>query len=65
MAKAKGLGKGLDAMLPKKIEKPKEKTEKKEEENVSRETLVKISSIEPNTMKALMRISLRALRPMR
>lgn len=48
MAKAKGLGKGLDAMLPKKIEKPKEKTEKKEEENVSRETLVKISSIEPN-----------------
>lgn len=48
MAKAKGLGKGLDAMLPKKIEKPKEKTEKKEEENVSCETLVKISSIEPN-----------------
>jgi len=48
MAKAKGLGKGLDAMLPKKIEKPKEETEKKEEENVSRETLVKISSIEPN-----------------
>ena len=43
MAKAKGLGKGLDAMLPKKIEKPKEETEKKEEENVSRETLVKIS----------------------
>ena len=41
----RGLGKGLDSMIPKKIV-----TEKKEskKENVSRETLIKISEIEPN-----------------
>ena len=54
MAKAKGLGKGLDSMIPKKIDTKKEtvasKTGKKTEENqnVSRETLIKITDIEPN-----------------
>lgn len=46
----RGLGKGLDSMIPKKLptSEPKEKVEKKEE-NVSRETLIKISEIEPNS----------------
>lgn len=42
----RGLGKGLDSMIPKKL--PKSEPKKKEE-NVSRETLVKISEIEPNS----------------
>lgn len=42
----RGLGKGLDSMIPKKI--VKEPAQKKEEKNVSRETLIKISEIEPN-----------------
>lgn len=42
----RGLGKGLDSMIPKKI--PTSEPKKKEE-NVSRETLVKISEIEPNS----------------
>lgn len=47
MARAKGLGKGLDSMIPKKVPDTK-KTTKKETENVSRETLIKINEIEPN-----------------
>ena len=46
MARAKGLGKGLDSMIPKKVM-PDTKQSKKEE-NVSRETLIKINEIEPN-----------------
>lgn len=42
----RGLGKGLDSMIPKKI--VSEPVKKKEEKNVSRETLIKISEIEPN-----------------
>lgn len=46
----RGLGKGLDSMIPKKIvtSESKEDIEKKEE-NVSRETLIKVSEIEPNS----------------
>ena len=44
MAVKKGLGKGLDSMIPEPI--IKNKTEKKE--NVSRETLIDINQIEPN-----------------
>lgn len=46
----RGLGKGLDSMIPKKIitSESKEIVEKKEE-NVSRETLIKVSEIEPNS----------------
>lgn len=46
MARAKGLGKGLDSMIPKKVMPDKKQTKK--EENVSRETLIKINEIEPN-----------------
>ena len=42
----RGLGKGLDSMIPKKIE--KEPVEKTKDQNVSRETLIKVSEIEPN-----------------
>lgn len=42
----RGLGKGLDSMIPKKV--VSEPVKKKEEKNVSRETLIKISEIEPN-----------------
>jgi ParB-like partition proteins len=41
----KGLGKGLDSMIPEKLEKS---DLKKSEENVSRETLININEIEPN-----------------
>ena len=43
MAVKKGLGKGLDIMIPEKIESADEKVE-----NVSRETMIKINDIEPN-----------------
>lgn len=43
----KGLGKGLDSMIPEKVEK-NIKEEIKKEENVSRETLININEIEPN-----------------
>lgn len=47
MAVKKGLGKGLDSMIPEKIvESINEK-----EENVSRETLIHISDIEPNKLQ--------------
>lgn len=44
----KGLGKGLDSMIPEKVEKIKPETSKMQEENVSRETLININEIEPN-----------------
>lgn len=43
----RGLGKGLDSMIPKKVE-SKKKEEIMVEENVSRETFIKINDIEPN-----------------
>ncbi|WP_313129945.1 ParB/RepB/Spo0J family partition protein [Anaerocolumna sp.] len=46
----KGLGKGLDSMIPEKIEQATNTDKKKEtDENVSRETLININEIEPNT----------------
>lgn len=48
MARAKGLGKGLDSMIPKKVMPDTKQTKKEEKENVSRETLIKINEIEPN-----------------
>ena len=48
MARAKGLGKGLDSMIPKKIAKDPKKELIKKDENVSRETLINITEIEPN-----------------
>ncbi|WP_097015081.1 ParB/RepB/Spo0J family partition protein [Anaerocolumna aminovalerica] len=45
----KGLGKGLDSMIPEKIDNDTNKDKKKEiDENVSRETLININEIEPN-----------------
>jgi ParB family chromosome partitioning protein len=45
----KGLGKGLDSMIPDKIVHNNSKSNKKEiDENVSRETLISINEIEPN-----------------
>ena len=51
----KGLGKGLDSMIPKKIDSKETSTKNElvskketEKENVSRETLIKITDIEPN-----------------
>lgn len=54
MAVKRGLGKGLDVMIPSKNSSDKEKETtskdtKKEEKNVSRETLIKIQDIEPNS----------------
>lgn len=49
MSLKRGLGKGLDSMIPDKSEEIKKKTEK--EENVSRETLIGINEIEPNRMQ--------------
>lgn len=45
-----GLGKGLDSMIPKKISKEPMKSSSKEvsKENMSRETIIKITDIEPN-----------------
>lgn len=43
----KGLGKGLDSMIPEKVESTKSEPIKKEED-VSRETLININEIEPN-----------------
>lgn len=50
MAKSMGLGKGLDSMIPKKISKEPMKSSSKEvsKENMSRETMIKITDIEPN-----------------
>lgn len=50
MAKSMGLGKGLDSMIPKKISKEPMKSSSKEvsKQNMSRETMIKITDIEPN-----------------
>lgn len=54
MAVKRGLGKGLDVMIPSKSSSNKEKettsksTKKQEEKNVSRETFIKVQDIEPN-----------------
>jgi ParB family transcriptional regulator, chromosome partitioning protein len=49
MATAKrGLGKGLDSMIPEKVEKSKPETTIKQDDDVSRETLININDIEPN-----------------
>ena len=50
MAKSMGLGKGLDSMIPKKISKEPMKSSSKEvsKKNMSRETMIKITDIEPN-----------------
>lgn len=44
----KGLGKGLDSMIPEKIHSAVESNNKKNTENVSRETLIDLNKIEPN-----------------
>jgi ParB family transcriptional regulator, chromosome partitioning protein len=44
----RGLGKGLDSMIPEKIKQEKDKNPKIDDENVSRETLININEIEPN-----------------
>ncbi len=44
----KGLGKGLDSIIPEKIEKSKMDDIKRTDDNVSRETLININEIEPN-----------------
>ena len=46
MAVKKGLGKGLDIMIPEKIESVEDKNE-----NVSRETIIHINDIEPNKLQ--------------
>ena len=46
MSAKRGLGKGLDSMIPEKVTSRKE--EKEQELNVSRETLIAINEIEPN-----------------
>ncbi|MGB8451089.1 MAG: ParB/RepB/Spo0J family partition protein [Anaerocolumna sp.] len=43
----RGLGKGLDSMIPEKIDKTKPESIK-QDDNVSRETLININDIEPN-----------------
>ena len=51
MAVRKGLGKGLDSMIPEKLDKVSSNSKKnstKKEENVSRETFININEIEPN-----------------
>lgn len=48
MARAKGLGKGLDSMIPKRVIPDTKQATEEEKENVSRETLIKINEIEPN-----------------
>lgn len=49
MSMRRGLGKGLDSMIPDKSEELKKKIDK--EENVSRETFVAINEIEPNKLQ--------------
>lgn len=44
----KGLGKGLDSMIPEKVGKTKKPEEANVNDNVSRETLISINDIEPN-----------------
>jgi ParB-like partition proteins len=49
MAAKRGLGKGLDSMIPEKIEAVKKVDSEKD--NVSRETLININEIEPNKLQ--------------
>lgn len=55
VAGSRGLGKGLDSMIPQKVMQTKDnKTDiraKKNEDNVSRETLININQIEPNKLQ--------------
>ncbi len=44
----RGLGKGLDSMIPEKLDPPRKKSTVNADENVSRETLININEIEPN-----------------
>jgi len=44
----RGLGKGLDSMIPEKVEGNKKDDSKNNEDNVSRETYININEIEPN-----------------
>ncbi|MDF2586781.1 MAG: spo0J [Anaerocolumna sp.] len=44
----RGLGKGLDSMIPEKVDKTKNEESKKVDYDVSRETLININDIEPN-----------------
>lgn len=49
MASKRGLGKGLDVMIPARVTTEKESNNKNvKKENVSRETLIKVNDIEPN-----------------
>ena len=48
MVAKRGLGKGLDSMIPDRGQRLKKEAVKVEEENVSRETLIGINEIEPN-----------------
>lgn len=48
MAAKKGLGKGLDSLISKRLDHEMKETVQKKDEKVSRETLLPISSIEPN-----------------
>lgn len=50
MVAKRGLGKGLDSMIPEKVEKVK-KENRNIDENVSRETLISINKIEPNILQ--------------
>jgi ParB family transcriptional regulator, chromosome partitioning protein len=47
-AAKRGLGKGLDSMIPEKVEKTKIENIKNGDNDVSRETLININDIEPN-----------------
>jgi ParB family chromosome partitioning protein len=48
MVAKRGLGKGLDSMIPEKVDSKKSNSE---QENVSRETLIGINEIEPNKLQ--------------
>lgn len=48
MVARKGLGRGLDSMIPERVDESEIVKKKKSNDNVSRETLVNISEIEPN-----------------
>lgn len=48
MVAKRGLGKGLDSMIPEKIDKTNKPEIKIDDNNVSRETLININEIEPN-----------------
>ncbi len=49
MVTKRGLGKGLDSMIPEKVEKTNSHTEEVSSDKVSRETLININKVEPNS----------------